>query len=528
MKSNYIKYVFIIFIIILIVLAIYIIRENEEVSQREQEYIEEVEAENQVKEIKLGIAEYDTINPILSNNKNVQDISKIIYDPLITLTQDYKAEPCLATEWAKQNETTYLIKLKENVKWSSGQKFTAYDVKYTIDILKQSQSIYAYNVQNIVGVTVVDDYTIQIQLDKEVPFFEYNLTFPIISRENFEGEDFFTSSKNLNPVGTGKYIISEIQSSYIVLEKNSNWWNKEVELNLNKITINIYSTIGELYNSFKMGNLDELNTTNTNISEYIGTIGYSQKEIIGRNHTYLAVNTTNTILANTEVRQALLYSIDTIGIQNILGNTVIETEFPLDYGNWLYQDITQESNFNQDRAKQVLVDNGWIYRNNYWQKTQNYKTQNISLTLLVKSSDAQKVSVAENIKSQLEVQGIRITIKAVSDEEYYRLLDLKEYDIALCEVMLSPSPSLETFFGSNNIANYSNEEVNSILQEVKNTSNNNILVEKYKRLIEIYNTDVPYMSLYNNKQIVAYSNELAGEISANWFNQFYGIETWYK
>ena len=63
------------------------------------------------KEIKLGIAEFDTINPLLSKNKQVQEITKIIYEPLFQLTSDYKLEKCLAKDWAKTAENKYLIKI---------------------------------------------------------------------------------------------------------------------------------------------------------------------------------------------------------------------------------------------------------------------------------------------------------------------------------------------------------------------------------------------------------------------------------
>ena len=56
----------------------------------------------------------------------------------------------------------------------------------------------------------------------------------------------------------------------------------------------------------------------------------------------------------------------------------------------------------------------------------------------------------------------------------------------------------------------------------------NILQEKYKRLIEIYKEDIPYISLYSNKYVVAYNSGLVGDISPNWYNLFYGIEGWYK
>lgn len=108
------------------------------------------------------------------------------------------------------------------------------------------------------------------------------------------------------------------------------------------------------------------------------------------------------------------------------------------------------------------------------------------------------------------------------------MINTKNYDMALCNMTLSPSPNLLTFFGENNMANYSNDEITNIINEVKNTNDDNVLKEKYQRLMEIYKTDIPYISLYTNKYIVAYNSSLVGDITPNWFNLFYGIEGWYK
>lgn len=527
MKSNWSKYVFFIIVIAIIVFAIFKIRIDEKQNEYQNDQVNSNEQEK-VKEIKLGMTGFDTMNPILSNNKNVQDISKLIFDPLVTLTSDYKTEACLATEWAKQG-TSYIIKLRENVKWSDGMRFTSEDVRFTIDRLKDTQTIYSVNVQNVISVDIVDDYTIRINLDKEVPFFEYNLTFPILSKEYYEAQDFVNTDKNTAPVGIGKYKISEVTSSYITLEKNANWWNKDVELTLEKITVNIYSSVGELYNSFKTGNIDLVSTDNDNIQDYIGTIGYSLKEVPGREHTFIALNTQNYFLSKQEVRRAISYSIDKGNIiSSVFNNKYYTSSFPLDFGSWLCQEQDASSGYNVDQAKQLLTDNGWSYRNNYWQKTENYRTQRIVLNLLVKASDTQKVATAENIKSQLETQGIRVNIVQASDEQYSNNLNSKNYDMAICSTYVSPSPNLDTYFGENNLANYSNDEVNSIRSEVMNTTDENVIKERYQRLIEIYKTDIPYISLYFNKYTVAYSSEIAGEITPNWFYQFYGIEGWYK
>lgn len=527
MKSNWIKYIFVIFIVIILLFAIFKIRQDEEEKQQELGHANSQEEKNT--ELTLGIAELDTINPILSNNKNVQDISKLIYDPLVTLTADYKAEACLAKEWAKQSDNSYLIKLRENVKWSDGQRFTAEDVRFTIDRLKEISSIYSYNVQYVTGIDIIDDYTVKINLDREIPFFEYQLTFPILSKDYYEAEDFVNTEKNNSPVGTGKYKIAEVQPSYIILEKNTGWWNKETNLTIEKITVNLYSSIGELYNSFKIGNIDLISTSNDNLQEYIGTIGYSSKELKGREHTFLALNTQNYFLSKQEVRKAIGYCIDKENIvSSVFNNKCYTSSFPLDYGSWLVQGQDASSGYNLEQAKQVLADNGWSYRSGTWQKTENYKTQKLTLNLLVRASDSSKVAVAENVKQQLANQGIIINIVQASDDQYNNNINSKNYDIALCSMTLSPSPDLSTYFGEGNLANYSNEEVTDIMNEVKNTTDENILVEKYARLAEIYKSDTPYISLYNNKYTVAYNSGLVGEITPNWFYQFYRIEGWYK
>ena len=409
-----------------------------------------------------------------------------------------------------------------------GQRFTAEDVRFTIDRLKDTSSIYSYNVSHVISVEVVDDYTIRINLDSEVPFFEYNLTFPILSKDFYEGQDFANTEKNSAPASTGMYKISDVQGSYITLEKNTSWWNKDLNLSIEKITVNLYSSIGELYNSFKIGNLDLISTTNDNLKEYIGTIGYSEKESKGREHTFLALNTQNYFLSKVEVRRAISYSIDKDNIvSSIFNGNRLTSAFPLDYGNFLCQGVVS-SGYNLDQGKQVLVDAGWTYQNKYWQITENRKTQKLVLNLLVKASDSAKVAVANNIKSQLENQGIRVNIVQVSDEEYTNRINSRNYDIALCSINLSVSPDLTTFFGEGNLANYSNEEVTNIMNEVKNTTDENVLKEKYQRLIDIYKTDVPYISLYNNKYRTVYSQELVGDVTPTWFYQYYGIENWYK
>ena len=324
------------------------------------------------------------------------------------------------------------------------------------------------------------------------------------------------------------YQVSQVQDSALILTKNEYYENKE-KLKLDKITVTTFNTVGELYNSFKIGNIDLISTQNSNLKDYIGTIGYFSKEMKGREHDFIAFNTKGQILSQTSVRKAIGYSIDKSNIvSSIYGDNYYTSSFPLDYGNWIYQEQETSSGYNTEQAKQILLDDGWKYQSKYWQKTVNYRTQRLQLNFVVKNSDASRVNVAENIKNQLLNQGIRVNLIKASDTQYQNYLTNKNYDMILCSINLSTTPDLTTFFGANNLANYNNEEVTNLMNEVKNSKDDAKLKELYKRLGEIYKTEMPYLSLYNNKYTVAYNTNLAGTVEPNWFNQFYNIQDWHK
>ena len=524
MKNNFVKYIFIIFIIITIIAVIYKSNKPEEVKQGET--VVSQDEEEIVKEITLGIAGFDTMNPILSYNKHVQEISRIIFEPLLELDEEYKLQKCLAKDWAKTSENTYLVKIRDDIKWSDGTQFVVEDVIFTINILKQVPSIYINNVQYITNAEKVDDDTIQITIEHEIPFFEYNLIFPIMNRNYYEGQDFSNTEKNNLPIGTGKYKIVQNISNAIILNKNQHYSREE--LTLEKITISKYATLGELYNAFKLGKIDIITSTNTNIEDYIGTIGYNKQEVAGRGFDFLALNMQNTILSNIEVRNAISHAINRENIIiSLFNNKYKVTNYPLDYGNWLKGEETDNS-YNPDLAKQILEQNGWIYKYDKWQKTENYYTKTLSFKIVVQASNQTRVAVAEMIKTDLEAIGIKVSIIKVNDNQYQYYLQNKNYDSIITGITRDLTPNLETYFCSSNYANFNNDELNKIMNELKNISKEDLLQEKFIRIRQIFNEQKPYIGLYSDYYSVASSWSLRGNIITNWYNIFIDINNWYK
>jgi extracellular solute-binding protein family 5 len=527
MKTNYFKYIFALFVIVIAIFAVYKIYFKEEDKQNEiQENV--VEEETKIKDLRLGISNFDTMNPLISSNREVLNIGKLIFEPLIEISEDYKTKLCLATECSKTSPTTYVIKIDNNKKWHDGSSLIAKDIQFTIDRLKEGKSIYSYNVEKVISVEVLDASTVKITLSEEVPFFEYNLTFPIMPNNYYLSEDFYTSSKI--PQGTGMYKISQIDSSYIVLEKNNKWWNiKAKDAMIEKIYIKQFSEVGELYNSFKLGNIDIFTTENENLEQYIGTIGYSSTQVSSREFDYLAFNCQNAILQDSKIRKAINYAIDKTNIlSSIYNNQGNVAEFPLDYGNYLYTREANSLGYNPEQSKKILEESGWEYKNNRWQKTENHKTKRLRFTLTVNSENIKRVATAENIKNQLEEIGIKVTIQKVSNSRYKEILENKNYEMILTGVYNSYSPDITAFFEEGNLQNYTNNEVKDILNQVKNIKDEQTLKEKYKRLIEIFLEEQPFIGIRRGRTTIVKSQKLSGEIKANNYFGYYGIENWHR
>lgn len=529
MKHNIFGYLFFIFIIGIMGFAIYKVNsdnQNDETSNSES--TTSVLSTEKGTDLTLGISEFDTINPIITQNKKVQDITKLIYESLVNITEDGKVESCLAEEWETSDNVTYIIKLKSDIEWTDGTEFTSEDVKYTIDRLKETEdSVYAENVRQVTEVDIIDDSTLRIILSEAVPFYEYYLNFPILCSSYYGNDDFWDTDKNEAPITTGRFEISEVTDNTIVLTKNENWWNMDEDDSvIDTITINLYSSVAELYNAFKLGSIDLIATTNSSYTDYVGTIGYNTTEIEGRNFVFLAFNTQNEILSDVNVRKAIRSGINKDEIvSSVYNSSYMTANFPLLTSSYLVED-PNESYLSISEIETLMQASGWSLRSNQWQKTIDGTTTRLELNLVVKSG-TDRVSVAEYIKETLADQGFVINIITASESDYNNYLQNKNYDIILCESTLSIAPDLTTFFGDGNLANYSNDEVSEIMSYIDNITDESELKSNFQRLYEIYDEDVPYIGIARNKIYVITNSYLTGDIASKWYNLFFNFKDWY-
>lgn len=521
-SRNVFKYIFILVVVLLIAGAIYFVYYNAN-SRKDSDDEEEVIDDSKNSEIsvvdnlKMGVSNYDTMNPLLTQNKEIINIDKLIFEPLVNIISDYHAEMCLAKSVTRKTSTQYEIKLDTSIKWQDGGSLFSKDVEFTINQLKQNQSPYSTNVQKIASVETPDSETVVINLSEEVPYFEYDLDFPILSSSYYSNEDFNTSSKI--PIGTGMYKIASIDENTILLIRNDRWRKlKEQTPKTQSISIRKFSAMGEVFNGFKLGNIDVITTYMTNYSDYVGTMGYNKKEYSGRYYDFISFNCSDSILSDKSVRRAINYAINKDNIvSSVFNYGKVKSYSVFDYGSFLHNSA-YNVNYDKEKAKKELEDNEWVYANGKWQKNINGHVRKLIISLMINDDNEDRINVANNIKAQLEDIGISVNVVKVSKDKYYENLERKNYQMTLAGVLQSVKPDISYFYGNGNIANYSNDEVKSNIYNA----------EKYDDILKTVADDVPYISLYRNKITLLLNANVGGNFNPNAFFTYYNFNEWFR
>ncbi len=459
MNIKYVKNTFIMVIIILIIAGIYIIYIKDRENTKES--YEENKETRTTKNVNIGITEYDTINPLLTKSLEIQYITKLLYEPLIDITIDFNTKPAIAEEWSKIDELTYIIKTNEEKKWSNGENIKIEDIEFTIETIKQADSIYKENVEKIEKIEKIDENTFKIHLTEPVQFFEYFLCFPIVQANAYN---------EVMPIGSGEYKIDSINEEVI-----------ELSCEDRKIVVKIYKGITELYNNFTRENVDIILTKNVNYEDYIGSIGFEETLIVGREFYYISCEN----IENIEIRQIVNKNMNEDKlIYDLYKRRYINVEFPLAYGSYL----NKENNVN----------------------TEIKNIDKIRITLSI-SSDEESKKIAEIIKEELEQKGIEVII-----QNYLN----KNADMILKKQTVPLMPDISIYFNDENIKE-------KILKTEK-IEDKDVLKEEYAKIIYKYYEELPFISLYFNSYIILHNNKIKGDFSGNWYNIFYKLDTWYK
>ncbi len=188
-----------------------------------------------------------TLDPHAQNEGPTTQVSRQIYEALVTRGLDMSIGPQLATKWKAVDPNTWYFFLREDVKFSNGQKMTSEDVVFSILRAKQPTSDFKEYISTISGVKAIDDYTVQIKTSKPNPILLNQLSNIFIMSKQWSNENFAVVPQNwdagqetfsaTNAMGTGPFKITLREpNTKTVFKKNGKWWGN-VEHNITEIQL---------------------------------------------------------------------------------------------------------------------------------------------------------------------------------------------------------------------------------------------------------------------------------------------------
>lgn len=128
----------------------------------------------------LRVAMQPIVNtdPIAISSDSEVLVANHVYDYLVDIDPQSNIIPRLATDWTvSEDGLTYVFTLAEGVTWHDGSPFTAEDVVWTFDRLRNTEGTPTADLYtNIAGIEATGDLEVTFTLNEPNPFFLYDLS----------------------------------------------------------------------------------------------------------------------------------------------------------------------------------------------------------------------------------------------------------------------------------------------------------------------------------------------------------------
>ena len=211
-------------------------------------------------------ADPHTLDPAVSGDATSHQYVMQLFSGLVRLDDSLEPAPDIAERWEISGDgRTYTFYLRQDVKFHEGREVKAADFKYSweracapatgsgtaalyLGDIVGVKDVLAGESSEISGVTVVNDYTLEVTIDAPKSYFLAKMTYPtafVVDRSNVESGGQWWRDPN----GTGPFKLTQwTEGSMIVLERNGLYYGEKAALGsvvfklLAGLPMNLYET----------------------------------------------------------------------------------------------------------------------------------------------------------------------------------------------------------------------------------------------------------------------------------------------
>jgi peptide/nickel transport system substrate-binding protein len=492
------------------------------------------EIKNPTMIVRYDIGDAKTLDPADAYDTGSSEPIFQIYDTLVT----YKGNdtltfyPCLATEWTVSNDSlTWTFNLRENVKFSNGNDFTAEDVKYSFDRVltmgapESGVDWILSQCMDTNSTTVIDDYTVQIKLTQAYGGFLALLPFTvaaIVDKDYVEAHGGVVAGvenewMKLNPMGTGPYMLDHwTRATELVLNKNPNYWGGWEGKHVDKVVLKYADEAATRILALKNGDADMVYIPYANLNDVKDEKGVVVHPFDSYDIIMCVINTkasNNQYLTDGQVRKALSYAFDY--------DTAIETAYngfasrlagAIPKGMPFYD--TQNNgqplyNFDLTMAEQILDNAG--YTKSYDLDGTLYRFNGTTIRIFYNAGNAEREMMAIMFRTALDEIGILSSVIAEGwPQLLHRMYTTDDYDLMFIgwgPDYNDPDDYVFPFIASADVSGdtyntgYKNETVDEKLVEAKYSADPVVRAAAYKAAYDIYIQEPSFIFLQQRQYI---------------------------
>ncbi len=454
----------------------------------------------------------DTLNPLYSSTDSEIAASRLLFSSLYSYDTTGHLHGDLAESMSVDpTSTVYTIKLRPNVLWHDNAELTAQDVAFTVNLIKnpETRSPLRINWQDIT-VKAIDDTTVQFKLPAVYAAFPNALTFAILPQHILNQvapgairENSFSRA----PIGSGPFSFSLLQTlddtqkrDVVHLAANPKYYDGTPLIS--HFEIHTYDTQEAIVKALHSGEVTAASGLSGSEASQVDMHSYNVYSKAVNSGVYALFNTTNPILKDQKVRQALELATDTTAIRKSLPVTVPALDLPFINGQ-VTGDVAHPLPPNMQQAAQLLDADGWVMQGN-----QRVKAGQPLMLTVVTTKDSQYEKALETLAGQWRKLGVVVTTTVVNTNDpaanfVQTVLQPRAYDVLLYELFIGADPDVYAYWHSSqvgtsgyNFSNYSSPVADDALASARSRTEPDLRNAKYKLFAKQWVEDVPAIGLY--------------------------------
>lgn len=449
------------------------------------------------------------VNVITTDDRFGLMTIKMIYSPLYMCNADGINYFLAKSMDISDDKRTYTMHLRDDVKWSDGEKFTADDVVFTFEAMENEKNVgWAYSQlvypEGAVKIQKVDDYTVTFTMpfvnSAAAELFSQIFIMPKHVYEHVES--FQNNDVNSKPVGTGPYVMTEYSpGSYVKFTKNENYFlgapsieNVVYRIIENENTAMTAIQSGEV-NAWigSPAEVGQMNLEAANLTVY----PYQEGRV-----AYMMINANR--MKDENFRKAIFYALDKKAIADaaLLDSQYYDLPWSFMPPNSKYftEDVEKYEQ-NLEKSKELLAASG---------------VKNPELTLAYSSSDSIQSTAALMIQEQLQKVGIKVNLTGVDATALSNQIKKADnpYDMYFGGYIMGIDPdtfaSLFETSSPQNKMHYNYPDIDALFAQGRKETDEAKRKEIYTKLQQKLQDTACFYPLYSNKRLLVVSNNVSG------------------